>query len=78
MEFFLSMIWILKTVKEKFSYFLNWDDNSDLYKQLFNFSNIMRNAGLDEPRSGIKIAGRMTDSLRYADDTTQTAGSEEE
>ena len=78
MEFFLSMIWILKTVKEKVSYFLNWDDNSDLYKQLFNFSNIMRNAGLDEPRSGIKIAGRMTDSLRYADDTTQTAGSEEE
>ena len=38
----------------------------------------MRNAGLDEPRSGIKIAGRMTDSLRYADDTTLKAESEEE
>ena len=78
MEFFLSMIWILKTVKEKVSYFLNWDDNSDLYKQLFNFSNIMRNAGLDEPRSGIKIAGRNINNHRYADDTTFMAEREEE
>ena len=37
----------------------------------------MRNAGLDEAEAGIKIAGRNTNNLRYADDTTITAGSEE-
>ena len=31
---------------------------------------IMRNAGVDEAQAGIKIAGRNTDNLRYADDTT--------
>ena len=39
---------------------------------------IMRNAGLEEPQSGIKIAGRTTNNLRYADDTTLMAESEEE
>ena len=38
----------------------------------------MRNAGLDEPQAGIKIAGRNINNLRYADDTTFTAESEEE
>ena len=38
----------------------------------------MRNAGLDEVQAGIKIAGRNTNSLRYADDTTLMAESEEE
>ena len=38
----------------------------------------MRNAGLDEARSGIKIAGRNINNLRYADDTTLMAESEEE
>ena len=38
----------------------------------------MRNAGLDEPQAGIKIAGRNTNNLRYADDTTLMAESEEE
>ena len=38
----------------------------------------MRNAGLDEAQSGIKIAGRNINNLRYADDTTLTAESEEE
>ena len=38
----------------------------------------MRNAGLDESRAGIKIAGRNINNLRYADDTTLTAESEEE
>ena len=38
----------------------------------------MRNAGLDEAQAGIKIAGRTSDNLRYADDTTLTAESEEE
>ena len=39
---------------------------------------IMRNAGLEETQSGIKIAGRNTNNLRYADDTTLMAESEEE
>ena len=38
----------------------------------------MRNAGLDEAQAGIKIAGRNVNNLRYADDTTLTAESEEE
>ena len=38
----------------------------------------MRNAGLDETQAGIKIAGRNINHLRYADDTTLTAESEEE
>ena len=38
----------------------------------------MRNAGLEEAQAGIKIAGRSTNSLRYADDTTLMAESEEE
>ena len=38
----------------------------------------MRNAGLDEAQAGIKIAGRNINHLRYADDTTLTAESEEE
>ena len=39
---------------------------------------IMRNAGLEEPQAGIKIAGRNINNLRYADDTTFMAESEEE
>ena len=38
----------------------------------------MRNAGLDEAQTGIKIAGRNINNLRYAEDTTLTAESEEE
>ena len=47
---------------------------------LFNFyaEYIMRNAGLDEALAGIKIAGRNLNNLRYADDTTLMAESEEE
>ena len=37
----------------------------------------MRNAGLDEARAGIKIAGRNINNLRYADDTTLMAESKE-
>ena len=37
---------------------------------------IMRNAGLDEAQAGIKIAGRNTNNLRYADYTTFTAESD--
>ena len=39
---------------------------------------IMRNTGLDEAQAGIKIAGRNINNLRYADDSTLTAESEEE
>ena len=51
-----------------------------LSPSLFNFyaEYIMRNARLDEAQSGIKIAGRNTNNLRYADDTTLMAESEEE
>ena len=47
---------------------------------LFNFcaEYIMRNAGLEEAQARIKIAGRNINNLRYADDTTLMAGSEEE
>ena len=47
---------------------------------LFNFyaEYIMRNAGLEEAQAGIKIAGRIINNLRYADDTTLMAESEEE
>ena len=39
---------------------------------------IMRNAGLEEAQAGVKIAGRNINNLRYADDTTLMAESEEE
>ena len=47
---------------------------------LFNFyaEYIMRNAGLEDTQAGIKIAGRNINNLRYADDTTLMAESEEE
>ena len=47
---------------------------------LFNFyaEHIMRNAGLEEAQAGIKIAGGNINNLRYADDTTLMAESEEE
>ena len=47
---------------------------------LFNFcaEDIRRNAGLEETQAGIKIAGRNINKLRYADDTTLMAESEEQ
>ena len=47
---------------------------------LFDFyaEYIMRNAGLDEAQAGLKIDGRNINNLRYADDTTLMAESEEE
>ena len=39
---------------------------------------ILRNAGLDEAQAGINMAGRNISNLRYADDTTHKAESEEE
>ena len=45
---------------------------------LYNLEYIMWNAGLDEAKAGIKTAGRNSNNLRYADDTTLVAESEEE
>ena len=47
---------------------------------LFNFyaEYVMQNAGLDESQAGTKIVGRNINSLRYTDETTLTAESEEE
>ena len=51
-----------------------------LSPDLFNLyaEYIMRNAGLEETQAGIKIAGRNSNNLRYADDTTLMAESEED
>ena len=47
-------------------------------KEALYADDIMRNARLDEAQAGIKIAGRNINNLRYADDTTLLAESEEE
>ena len=52
---------------------MNLPCDSNLYAEY-----IMRNAGLDEAQAGINIAGRNINNLRYADDTTLMAESEEE
>ena len=50
-----------------------------MYAQKWDFAKyIMRNAGLEEAQAGIKIARRNINNLRYADDTTLTAESEDE
>ena len=49
----------------------SWTRQSD-------WTDIMRNARLDEAQAGIKIAGKNINNLRYADDTTLMAESEEE
>ena len=51
-----------------------------IFTHLFNLyaEYIIRNPGLDEAQAGIKIAGRNINKLRYADDTTLMAESEEE
>ena len=51
-----------------------------LHKAIFNLyaETYMRNAGLNEAEAGIKIAGRNINNLRYANDTTLMAESEEE
>ena len=51
-----------------------------IVSSLFNFyaEYIMRNAGLEEAHTGIKIAGRNISNLRYADDTTLMTESKEE
>ena len=55
------------------------EDQFSKFGKLFNLyaEYIMRNARLDEVQAGIKIAGRNINHLRYADDTTLMAKSEE-
>ena len=60
--------------------FLNGKDRIQIkyVRVLSLYFTIMRNAGLEETQAGIKIAGRNINNLRYADDTTLMAESEEE
>ena len=60
--------------------YIDWErSTSRLYiVTLLIAEHIMRNAGLYEAQAGIKIAGRNINNLRYADDTTLMAESEEE
>ena len=51
---------------------------SEQEKEYVNAEYIMRNTGLEEAQAGIKIAGRNINNLKYADDTTLMAESEEE
>ena len=65
---------------------INWNYKNQPYQDLVKIhillriyaEYIMRNAGLDEAQAGIKIAGRNINNLRYTDDTTIMAESEEE
>ena len=51
---------------------------SQLFTELYMHKYIMQNTGLDEAQAGIKIARRNINNLRYDDDTTLMAESEEE
>ena len=53
-------------------------EEKEYVKAVYCAEYIMRNAGLEEAQAGIKIAGRNINNLRYADDTTLMAESEEE
>ena len=57
-----------------------WTFVGKVMSLLFNMLSklIMKNTGLEEAQAGIKIAGRNLNNLRYADDTTLMAESEEE
>ena len=65
---------------ESFFFLYGFNIHYSMLTRLFNFyaEYIMRNAGLEEIQAGIKIAGRNINNLRYADDTTLMAESEEE
>ena len=70
---------LYRKLKQKLKY-IKKSDYIELYTILFNLyaEYIMRNAGLEETQAGIKISGRNINHLRYADDTTLMAESEEE
>ena len=71
-NFMRIVCWNLKNIPYfKGYWFTHMPSYTEMYS-LFNLYSeyIMRNAGLDEDQSGIKIAGRNISKLRYADDTT--------
>ena len=76
----------MQVKKQQLEWDMEWQTGSKWGKEyilspcLFNLyaKYIMWNAGLDEARAGIKITGRNINNLRYADDTTLKAESEEE
>ena len=53
-----------------------WEKSIHIWRNIFSY--MMRNAGLEETQTGIKVAGRNINDLRYADGTTLMAESEEE
>ena len=72
----------LRTNSYNWTWFQIWEgvhQGCILSPCLFNIYEeyIMQNAGLDEEQAGIKIAGRNINNLRYTDDTSLTAESEE-
>src|SRR5574340_1184251 len=79
-NFMRIVCWNLKNIPYfKVYWFTHMPSYTEMYS-LFNLYSeyIMRNAGLDEDQSGIKIAGRNISKLRYADDMTLMAKSEVE
>ena len=72
--------WTLEKAEWRIDAFELWCRGCILSPCSFNVyaEYIMRNAGLEEAQAGIKIAGRNINNLRYADDTTLKAESEEE
>ena len=76
----MDLCWQSKVSAFQYAIYVGHNFPSILSPCLFNLyaEDIMRNAGLEEAQAGIKIAGRNINNLRYADDTTLMAESEEE
>ena len=70
--------WVAISFSRGSSQLRDWTQVSRIAGRRFNLEYITRNTGLDEAHAGIKIAGRNINNLRYADDTTLMAESEEE
>ena len=64
--------------KQQLELDMEQETGSKQEKEYVKAEYIMRNTGLDEAKAGIKIAGRNISNLKYADDTTLMAESEEE
>ena len=73
---YFTQKWSLSPLSHPFPFLPPWILSSCLF--IFYAEYITRHAGLEEAQAGIKIAGRNINNLRYADDTTFMAESEEE